>query len=118
FRSPADDPDALVHLDRARRHLAAGRWRESAEHLTATAEELASDALLDLAASLAAHDAQSRPVALRALRQRLATDTNRALLRTFADRAVEQADWGALKIGRASCRERGQRSEKHGRATA
>src|SRR5690606_40079198 len=83
-----------------------------------TAEELASDALLDLAASLAAHDAQSRPVALRALRQRLATDTNRALLRTFAARAVEQADWGALKIGRASCRERGQRSEKHGRATA
>lgn len=95
-RRPADDPDALVHLDRARRHLAAGRWRESAEHLTATAEELASDALLDLAASLAAHDAQSRPVALRALRQRLAADTNRALLRTFAARAVEQADWGAL----------------------
>ena len=96
-RRPAEDPDALVHLERARRGLAEGRWRESAEHLTAAAEELDSaPALLDLAASLAAHDAESRPVALRALRRRMANDTSRPLLRTFAARAVEQGDWDAL----------------------
>lgn len=96
-RRVAENPDPCVLLERVRRSLGEARWNDAAEDLAAAADGTdRADALLDLAASMAAHDAAGRPVALRALRRRMTGDTRRPLLRTVAARAVEQGDWAAL----------------------
>lgn len=85
-------------LERARRHLAQGRTERAAEALMTAAElGLAPSPLLEIAASLGAVSRAGRPLAVRALRRRLAEGSSRALLRTLALRALELRDAQALE---------------------